>query len=84
MMPGMGGMDMIGGMGSMNSMGMGTGSMSPMGGMSAYRDPQFGGPASDMEFQRLRQIQQMHMLDRQMGNADPLDRMRSMEMRLGR
>lgn len=77
-------------MSSMGGMGMGSG-MSPMGG--AFRESHFGGhgptgAASDMEFQRLRQIQQMHMLDRQMvsgtmSSADQLDRMRNMEMRLG-
>lgn len=92
---GMGGMGMDGGMmsggmsgmSSMGGMGMGSG-MSSMGG--AFRDSQFGGhgAASDMEFHRLRHIQQMHMLDRQMGtgtmsSADQLDRMRNMEMRLG-
>jgi hypothetical protein len=94
----MGGMGMDGGMiaggmpgmSSMGGMSMGS-SMSPMGG--AFRESHFGGhgptgAASDMEFQRLRQIQQMHMLDRQMvtgsmSSADQLDRMRNMEMRLG-
>jgi len=63
--------------------------ISPMaGGMGGYSGH---GASGDMEFQRIRQIQQMHMLDRQRGNSsvagmggDPLDRMRNMEMRLGR
>ena len=75
------GMDSMAGMG-----GMGAG-MSPM--SSAFRESQAA--AGDMEFQRLRQIQQMHMLDRaQMGQgsmmagSEAYERMRNMEMRLGR
>jgi hypothetical protein len=73
--------------------GMG-GGISPMvGGMGPLRESQFGAavPSGDMDYHRLRQIQQMQMLDRQMGGGtmppmggDPLDRMRTMEMRLGR
>jgi hypothetical protein len=87
---GMGGMPPMSSMAGMSSMGgMGMSGMAPM--SSAFRESQAASAAGDMEFQRLRQIQQMHMLDRQMGSGpmgmsagDPFDRMRNMEMRLGR
>ena len=93
---GMGGMSGMSGMGfggggmmgnpmMMNQQAMmnGGGGGFGMGGMpGAYRESQ-AAAAGDMEFQRLRQIQQMHMLDRQMGQgsmsmggSDPYDRMR--------
>jgi hypothetical protein len=87
------GMEMSGGPMSMG-LGGGMSHHHMAGGMGSLRESQFGASAAaagDMEYQRLRHIQQMQMLDLQMGSSsmppmggDPLDRMRSMEMRLGR
>jgi hypothetical protein len=107
-MNGMGGMGGIGSLGGMNNLGAmgGFGGMNSMNGINSLRDAQFqqgmgdfGGafgaqPSQLDQFQRLRQFQQMQLLERQMGSGtiaglsnDPFARMQAenaMGLRLSR